>query len=75
LEPSNSSREDRILLGLDRAAISGLGLGLAMYFVPFWSEGRLRWGFWLTLVSTLIHVYTSHRRSEAAPATAGRESA
>jgi len=62
LGPSNSRRGDRIIVGLDRAAIGGLAFGLAMYFMPLWREGRLRWAFWLTLVSTLLHVYTSHRR-------------
>ena len=46
----------------------GLALGLALYVLPFWREGRLRPAFWITLVATLLHVYTSHKRasSEAA---------
>jgi hypothetical protein len=47
---------------LDRYALAGLALGLGLYVLPFWREGRLRWGFWLTLASTLLHVYTSHAR-------------
>jgi hypothetical protein len=62
LGPSSSSRESPIIVGLDRAALAGLALGLAMYVMPLWREGRLRWAFWLTLVSTVLHVYTSHRR-------------
>ena len=56
------------IVPLDRAALSGLALGLALYVLPFWREGRLRPAFWITLVSTLLHVYTSHKRA----ATAGR---
>ena len=32
--------------------------------MPLWREGRLRWAFWLTLFSTLLHVYTSHGRGK-----------
>lgn len=52
----------RIVL-LDRAVLGGLGVGLALYVLPFWREGRLRAAFWLTLLSTLLHIYTSHKRS------------
>lgn len=47
---------------LDRVALSGLAIGLATYMLPFWPEGRLRVAFWLTLLSTLLHIYTSHQR-------------
>lgn len=55
-------------MAFDRAALGGLALGLALYVVPFWPEGRLRSAFFITLVSVLLHVYTSHKRaaSEAA---------
>ena len=46
---------------LDRAALVGLALGLALYVMPFWREGRLRPAFWITLVSALLHVYTSRQ--------------
>jgi len=64
LERSNSRSGGRFIVGLDRAALAGIALGLAMYVVPFWREGRLRLAFWLTLMSTLAHVYTSHRRTD-----------
>jgi len=57
-----SSSSGRIV-ALDRAALLGLALGLALYVLPFWREGRLRPAFWITLVSTLLHVYTSHKRA------------
>jgi hypothetical protein len=46
---------------LDRGALLGLAIGLATYVMPFWPEGRLCVAFWLTLLSTLLHVYTSHQ--------------
>ena len=46
-------------------ALVGLTMGMALYVLPFWAEGRLRWAFWLTLFSTLAHLYTSHRRGSA----------
>ena len=63
MEPSNNSRRRRAIVDLDRVALGGLVLGLAMYVVPLWRGGRLRWAFWVTLVATVLHVYTSHRRS------------
>ena len=58
------------IVTLDRAALGGLALGLALYVMPLWPEGRLRPAFWLTLLSTLLHVYTSHKRfASPAPAT------
>jgi hypothetical protein len=66
---SNNSRgsrnrdRGRAIVDLDRVAIGGLVLGLAMYVMPFWRAGRLRWAFAVTLVATVLHVYTSHRRS------------
>jgi hypothetical protein len=64
-----------LIVNLDRAAIGGLALGLGMYVMPFWQEGRLRWAFWLTLVSTVLHVYTSHRRSRTESTSAEQGSA
>jgi hypothetical protein len=49
---------------LDRAALIGITLGLATYVVPFWGDGRLRLAFWLTLVATVLHIYTSHAQAE-----------
>lgn len=50
---------------LDRIALVGLAIGMTLYVLPFWEESRLRWAFWLTLFSTVLHVYTSHRRGSA----------
>lgn len=55
------------IVTLDRVALGGLGLGLALYVMPFWREGRLRPALWLTLLSTLLHVYTSHKRFASTP--------
>jgi len=54
---------------LDRVALWGLALGLGLYVMPFWRDGRLRWALALTFVSTLLHIYTSHKRG-AGPAAA-----
>ena len=48
----------------DRVALGGLALGLALYVMPFWREGRLRPAFWIILLAVLLHVYTSHRRGK-----------
>jgi hypothetical protein len=52
----------------DTVALCSLALGLALYVIPWWSEGRLRYAFWLTLLATVLHIITSHLRgnSEAA---------
>jgi hypothetical protein len=65
LEPSSSSLGfgRRLLVLADFGALVGLVLGLGLYVMPFWVEGRLRWAFWLTLVSTVLHVFTSRGRS------------
>jgi hypothetical protein len=63
---SNSSSALRAIVRLDRLALAGLAFGLGLYVLPFWREGRLRWGFWLTLAFTLLHVYTSHARGDRA---------
>jgi hypothetical protein len=52
---------------LDRVALVGLGLGLLAYVAPFWSDGRLKLAFWLTLAATALHVYTSHARAGGQP--------
>ena len=49
---------------LDRAALGGLALGLALYVMPFWREGRLRPALWITLLSALLHIYTSRQRGK-----------
>jgi uncharacterized membrane protein YccC len=60
---SNNNASTRFIVLLDRAVLCGLALGLALYVLPIWREGRLRSAFWVTLVSTLLHIYTSHKRS------------
>jgi hypothetical protein len=62
LEPSNNSPSRSFAVLLDQAVLAGLALGLALYVMPFWKEGRLVWAFWLTLICTLLHIYTSRQR-------------
>jgi hypothetical protein len=58
------SSSSRPIVTLDRAALAALALGLVLYVMPWWREGRLAVAFWLTFVATLLHVYTSHQRTE-----------
>ena len=58
------SSSSRWIVAFDRVALGGLALGLALYVMPFWREGRLRPAFWITLLSALLHIYTSRRRGK-----------
>lgn len=44
---------------MDRAAILGMGAGIALMLLP----STFRAGFFATLAFTLLHVFTSHRRA------------
>jgi hypothetical protein len=44
---------------LDRIAVGGMLLGLALYVVPLFGAESLRCGFGLTLAFTLFHIYAS----------------
>jgi hypothetical protein len=43
---------------LDWAALAGMGLGFALMM----SSGMLQAGFFVTLASTVLHIFTSHSR-------------
>jgi len=58
------SSSSRWIVAFDRAALGGLALGLALYVMPFWREGRLRPAFWITFLSALLHIYTSRQRGK-----------
>jgi hypothetical protein len=58
------SSNKRWIVLCDRVALGGLALGLALYVMPLWPEGRLRPGFWITLLAALLHVYTSRQRGK-----------
>ena len=57
------SSSSRGIVLLDRLALGGLATGLLLYVMPYWRAGRLAAAFWITLVATLLHVYTSHARA------------
>jgi hypothetical protein len=59
----SSSR--RWIVAADRAALGGLALGIALYVMPLWREGRLRAALWITLLSTLFHAFTSRQRAHS----------
>jgi hypothetical protein len=63
LARSSNSQSRSFVVLLDRVVLGGIALGLSLYVMPFWKEGRLFWAFWLTLVSTLLHIYTSRQRA------------
>jgi hypothetical protein len=55
------ARSSNSLVWVDRVALGGIALGLMLYVTPLWSEGRLKAAFWLTLLASLLHVFTSHK--------------
>jgi hypothetical protein len=62
LAPSSSSGsgKQRWVFQLDKLALVSMTLGLLLYVMPFWAEGRLLFAFWLTFAATVLHIYTSH---------------
>lgn len=44
---------------LDRYARIGLTVGIGLILQPYWGQG-LRVGFFVTLVSTILHIVASH---------------
>ena len=44
---------------LDKLAQASMGLGVALMLQPWWGGG-LQYGFFVTAVSTLLHILTSH---------------
>lgn len=47
---------------LDRVALGGMILSVAVLLQPWWAGG-LRAGFFGSLLFTVLHIYTSHARS------------
>ena len=43
----------------DRLVLGGMALSLATLLQPWWAEG-FRVGFFGTLITTVLHVWTSH---------------
>jgi hypothetical protein len=50
---------------LDRIALLGLLVGVAIIIQPWWHDG-LRTGFFVTIIFTVLHIITSHRVSTPA---------
>ena len=44
---------------LDRSALTGMALGVALILQPWWEHG-FRVGFFLMICATALHIYTSH---------------
>jgi hypothetical protein len=49
---------------VDKILLSGMGVGTALMLQPFWMGG-LKWGFFLTLVCTVLEVATAHMLPKA----------
>jgi len=47
----------------DRALLGGMALGTVLMLQPVW-EGGLKWGFFLTLASTILEIVTGHMLPE-----------
>ena len=48
---------------LDRCALMGMVAGVGLMLQPFWGVG-LRYGFFVAIVCTLLHVVTSRRQMD-----------
>jgi hypothetical protein len=46
--------------------MGGLGVGLALYVLPL-GTGAIRIAFFLSLVFTIFHIVTSHKRKPERP--------
>lgn len=57
---NGGSTARRVWTALDRIARSGMVVGAALMLQPWWRDG-LRWGFWVTALTTVLHIVTSHR--------------
>jgi hypothetical protein len=53
------SSSDDLVAALDRALLWGMALGTCLMLQPFWASG-LRWGFFVTLGSTVLEIVTAH---------------
>lgn len=49
---------------LDRCALVGMVVGVGLMLQPFWASG-LRYGFFVAIVGTLLHVVTARRHTDA----------
>lgn len=50
---------------LDIVARTGLALGVGAMLQPWWADG-FQWGFFATILFTLLHIVTSHLVEEEA---------
>lgn len=49
----------RTIRYLDKTAQAGMAMGVALMLQPWWGQG-LQYGFFVTAISTLLHILTSH---------------
>src|SRR5437868_5618350 len=48
----------------DRVLLYGMGVGTLLMLQPFW-DGGLKWGFFVTLASTVLEIVTGHMLPQA----------
>jgi hypothetical protein len=48
-----------ILRSLDKFSLLGMGFGMALMLQPWWMPG-FQLGFFVTLLSTVLQIFTSH---------------
>lgn len=57
---SSNNAQVPTIVWLDRFALGGIALGIALYVLPLTEGGTLKAGFWITFAFTILHIYTSH---------------
>jgi len=57
------SNSDLVALA-DRVLLYGMGAGTLLMLQPFW-DGGLKWGFFMTLASTVLEIVTGHMLPQA----------
>ena len=62
MAPSNNSAGTTFVARADRLLLGGIALGVLLMLQPIW-VGGLKWGFFVTLGSTVLEIVTGHMLS------------
>lgn len=63
MAPSNSDAGTAFIALLDRLLLGGMAVGALLMLQPIWAGG-LKWGFFVTFVSTVLEIVTGHMLSQ-----------
>jgi hypothetical protein len=63
-KPARSASAQSFIVRADRVLFCGMALGTALMLEPYWAGG-LKWGFFLTLGSTVLEIVTGHLLPQA----------